>query len=188
MIPTGAKIEKTYLFKDNGSPVAVATLASDYEKFNLDGYAMIGSVFTENFGVQLAITNMLKNPNIRYLILCGQESAHLSGDAFKALHVNGIVRIGTYRKIIGCKSPLPFIDDIPEWAIDEYQENVILIDMTGIEDDALIQKKIDECNQEFKKNPIIRKVMDTGMTVVDELTWKKYAPIVESAMMKNLVK
>lgn len=188
MIPTGAKIEKTYKFKDNGSPVAVATLASDYERFNLDGYAMIGCVFTENFGVQLVITNMLKNPNIRYLILCGQESAHLAGDAFKALHENGVARIGTYRKIIGCKSPIPFIDDIPEWAVDEYQENIILVDMMGIEDDALIQKKIDECIGEFKKNPIIRKVMDTGMPVVDESTWKKYAPIVESAMMKKLAK
>lgn len=186
MIPTGNKIEKTYRFKDNGSPVAVATLASDYEKFNLDGYAMIGSVFTENFGVQLAITNMLKNPNIRYLLLCGQESAHLAGDAFKALHENGVARIGTYRKIVGCKSPLPFIDDIPEWAIDEYQENIILVDMTGEVDDLKIQAKIDECIEESKKNPVARAVMDTGMPEVDEFTWKKYAPIVESEMMKKL--
>ncbi len=188
MIPTGNTIEKTYRFINNDSPVAVATLASDYEKFNLDGYAMIGSVFTENFGIQLAITNMLKTPNIRYLILCGRESAHLAGDAFKALHENGVARIGTYRKIIGCKSPLPFVDDIPEWAIDEYQENIILVDMMGIEDDALIQKKIDECTEEFKKNPIIRKIMDTGMPVVNDMAWKKYAPIVQNAMMKKLVK
>ncbi len=51
-----------------------------------------------------------------------------------------------------------------------------------------IQKKIDECTGEFKKNPMIRKPMDTGMPEVDEFTWKKYAPIVESAMMKKLVK
>ena len=60
--------------------------------------------------------------------------------------------------------------------------------MMGIEDDALIQKKIDECTEEFKKNPIIRKIMDTGMPVVNDMAWKKYAPIVQNAMMKKLVK
>jgi tetrahydromethanopterin S-methyltransferase subunit A len=188
MIPAGDKIEKTYRINDSRSPVAVATLASDFEKFRLTGYAILGSVFTENLGVQLAITNMLKFPHIRYLILCGRESQHLAGDAFKCLHENGVARIGTYRRIIGCKSPLPFIDDIPLWAIDEYQENITLIDMMGSEDDALIQGKIDECTGEFEKSPAPRAAMDTGMPEVDEYSWKKYAPIVESEMMKKLVK
>jgi len=188
MIPAGDKIEKTYRINDSRSPVAVATLASDFEKFNLTGYAILGCVFTENLGVQLAITNMLKFPNIRYLILCGKESQHLAGDAFKCLHENGVARIGTFRKIIGCKSPLPFIDDIPEWAIDEYQDSIIIIDMMGIEDNASIQRKIDECSEEFKKTPVVRPAMDTGMPEVDEYTWKKYAPIVEREMMKKISK
>lgn len=188
MIPLGDKIEKTYMFNDLASPIAVATLASDYDKFHLEGYAIIGSVFTENLGVQLAITNMLKCPNIRYLILCGKESQHMAGDAFKSLYHNGAARIGTYRRIVGCKSPLPFVDDIPEWAIDEYQENIKLIDMIGIEDEPSIQKKIDECIDEYKKNPVARKAMDTGMAEINEYTWKKYAPIVESQMMKKLAR
>ncbi len=188
MIPAGDKIEKTYRINDSSSPVAVATLASDFEKFNLSGYAILGCVFTENLGVQLAITNMLKFPSIRYLILCGRESQHLAGDAFKCLHENGVARIGTYQRIIGCKSPLPFIDEIPEWAVEEYQNSIILIDMMGIEDNAAIQKKIDECSEEFKKSPNLRQAMDTGMPEVDEYSWKKYAPIVESMMMKKLIK
>ena len=110
----------------------------------------------------------------------------MAGDAFKCLHENGAARIGTYRRIIGCKSPLPFVDDIPEWAIDEYQENITLIDMMGIEDEPLIQKKIDDCIDEFKKSPVARGSMETGMAEIDEYTWKKYAPIVESQMMKKL--
>ncbi len=131
---------------------------------------------------------MLKFPNIRYLILCGKESQHLAGDAFKCLHENGVVRIGTFQKIIGCKSPLPFIDEIPEWAINEYQDSIILIDMMGIEDNSSIQRKIDECTEEFKKSPVSRETMDTGMAEVDEFSWKKYSPIVESMMMKKLTK
>jgi tetrahydromethanopterin S-methyltransferase subunit A len=182
------KIQKTYRYGDPTSPVAVLTLASDYTKFHVRGYAIIGSCFTENLGVQMVITNMLKSPYIRYLIMCGQESQHLAGDAFRALHEFGISRMGIYNKIIGCKSPLPFIDDIPSWAVDEYMENIVLIDMMGVEDDAAIQKKIDECVDADKKSPFTRKPMDTGMPEVGEFTWKKYAPVVESAMMKKLAK
>jgi len=182
------KVLKTYRYHDPGSPVAVLTLASDYEKFDLTGYAIIGSCFTENLGVQMVITNMLKSPIIRYLIMCGQESQHLAGDAFRCLHENGISQMGTYRRIVGCKSPLPFIDDIPEWAIDAYMEDIALIDMAGVEDEAAIQAKIDECIAGYGKNPVGREPMDTGMPAVDAYTWKRYAPIMEAEMKKRLVR
>jgi tetrahydromethanopterin S-methyltransferase subunit A len=185
---TSYKIQKTYRYGDPGSPVAVLTLASDYEKFDLQDYAIIGSCFTENLGVQMVITNMLKSPNIRYLIMCGRESVHQTGDAFINLHENGVVRLGIYRKIIGCRSLLPFIDDIPEWAIDEYRENIILVNMMGVEDNAAIQAKINECTDEYKKRPVTRTPMDTGMPEVDEFTWKKYAHLVEAEMKKKLVR
>ena len=153
MIPLGDDIRKTYAFGDAESPVAVLTLASDYEKFNLKGYGIIGSCYTENLGVEMVITDMLKSPVIRYLIMCGEESQHLAGEAFRCLHENGISQMGTYRRIIGCKSLLPFVDDIPEWAIDAYMEEIILVDMTGIEDETAIQAKIDECIESTGKIP-----------------------------------
>ncbi len=186
MIPLGDEIIKTYKYGDESSPIAVATLASDYEKFNLKGYAILGSCYTENFGIQMAIADMLKNPNIAYLILCGQESAHLSGHAFKTLHENGVVQIGTSRRIIGCKSPLPFIDEIPMRAIDEYQENITIIDMIGVEDTALIQAKIDECIEDSKTRTYRREPFDSGMPEIGAYSWKKYSAIVESSMKSQL--
>jgi tetrahydromethanopterin S-methyltransferase subunit A len=188
MIPNGENIEKTYKFGDALSPVAVATLASDYEKFDLKGYAILGSCYTENFGVQMAIADMLKNPNIAFLILCGRESAHLSGHAFKALHENGVVQIGTSRRIVGCKSPLPFIDEIPVRAVDEYQENITLIDMIGVEDAALIQAKIDECVAASKSRTHVREPYDAHMPEIGFYSWKKYSAIVESDMKNRLCK
>jgi len=188
MIPIGDIIEKTYKFGDASSPVAVATLASDYEKFDLKGYAILGSCYTENFGVQLAIANMLKNPNIRYLILCGQESLHLAGHAFVTLHENGIMRLGGYRRIIGCKSPLPFLDEIPLRAIDEYREDITLIDMIGVEDMASIQARIDECIQEAKVKEYVREPYDAHMPDIDSYSWKKYSAIVEGVMKNRLCK
>jgi tetrahydromethanopterin S-methyltransferase subunit A len=183
---TSYQIQKTYRYGDPESPVAVLTLASDYEKFDLKGDAIIGSCFTENLGVQMAITNMLKSPAIRYLIMCGRESSHLAGEAFFNLHENGVARLGMYRKIIGCKSLLPYIDDIPDWAIDEYRDNIILVDMRGVEDNARIQAKIDECIAEYHKRPVTRGPMDTGMPEVGEYTWRKYACIVEAEMKSKI--
>ncbi len=188
MIPIGDKIEKTYKYGDPSSPVAVATLASDYEKFELKGYAILGSCFTENFGVQMAIAHILENPNIGYLILCGRESAHLAGHAFVTLHENGVMRFGNYRRINGCKSPLPFIDEIPLRAIDDYQENITVIDMIGVEDVGLIQAKIDECTAEAKAGEYVREPYDSRMPEIDSYSWKKYSAIVEGAMKNKLYK
>jgi len=183
MIPTGDKIVKTYKYGDTSSPVAVATLASDYEKLALRGYAILGSVFTENFGVQLAIAHVLENPRIRYLVLCGRESEHLAGHAFIALHENGVSRIGTMRRIIGCKSPLPFIDEIPESAVEAYQSDIELVDMIGVEDEAVIQAKVDEL---AASAPASRNAMAVAMPEIDEFSWKKYSGIQESEMRKRL--
>jgi tetrahydromethanopterin S-methyltransferase subunit A len=187
VLPTGAKIEKTYKYGDPASPVAVLTLASDFERFDLRGYAIIGSCFTENLGVQMVITSILKTP-VRYLIMCGQESLHGTGDAFRCLHENGVSRAGLFKKIIGCKSLLPFIDEIPDEAIDAFMEEIILVDMTGVEDPAVIQAKIDECRAEYNSNPVKRQPLDTGMPEPDEYTWKKYAAIVEAEMKKRMAR
>jgi len=188
MLPTGAKIERTYRYGDVASPVAVLTLASDYERFNLSGYAIIGSCFTENLGVQMVITNILKTPGIRYLIMCGQESLHGAGDAFRCLHENGVSRAGLFKKIIGCKSLLPFIDEIPDEAVEAFMEEIILVDMTGVEDPAVIQAKIDECIAEYGRNPVRRQPLETGMPEPDEYAWKKYSPIVEAEMKKRMTR
>jgi tetrahydromethanopterin S-methyltransferase subunit A len=188
VLPSGAKIEKTYKYGDPASPVAVLTLASDFERFDLGGYAIIGSCFTENLGVQMVITNILKAPNIRYLIMCGQESQHGAGDAFRCLHENGVSQVGFFKKIIGCKSLIPFIDEIPDEAVEAFMEDIILVDMTGVEDEVMIQAKIDECIAEYVKNPVKRQPLDTGMPEPDEYTWKKYAAIVEAEMKKKLTR
>lgn len=182
------KIEKTYVYGDPSSPVAVATLASDYEKFRLKGYAILGSCFTENFGVQMAVVNMLKNPGIRYLILCGKESMHLAGDSFKSLHENGVSRYGLYKKVIGSKALIPFMNDIPDDAIDEYMENITLIDMIGVEDSGAIQAKIDWCVGEAQKTPCRRQPVNVEFPAIDENSWKKYNAIVESEMKRRIAR
>ncbi|AKB55963.1 hypothetical protein MSBRM_2965 [Methanosarcina barkeri MS] len=44
-----------YVVGDPKSPVAVVTLASDYRNLNLKNYAICGTCFTENFGIEKII-------------------------------------------------------------------------------------------------------------------------------------
>jgi hypothetical protein len=67
-------------------------------------------------------------------------------------------------------------------------EDIVLVDMAGVEEQAAIQAKIDECIAEYRKNPVRREPADTGMPEVDEYTWKRYAPIMEAEMMKRIRK
>jgi tetrahydromethanopterin S-methyltransferase subunit A len=52
--------------------------------------AVVGSCTTPNEGPQIAIANLVANPNIRWLILAGKESGHFSGDVLKCANGKGI--------------------------------------------------------------------------------------------------
>ncbi len=67
----------------------------------------IGTLQTENIGLEKIICNVVANPNIRYMVLRGPESeGHLTGEAFKALMANGV---DSKKRIIGTDAPHPFL-------------------------------------------------------------------------------
>ena len=73
--------------------------------------ALSGTLQTENIGIEKMLCNIVANPNIRYLVLAGPESpGHATGDALCALFKNGI---NERKKIIGSKSPTPYLFNIP---------------------------------------------------------------------------
>ena len=50
------------------------------------GAALAGTLQTENIGLEKVICNLVANPNIRFLVVCGPETpGHLVGDAILAL-------------------------------------------------------------------------------------------------------
>jgi tetrahydromethanopterin S-methyltransferase subunit A len=61
------------------APVAVCTLNSDHLVAELaasgvDGLSLVGTLHTENLGIEHLIRNTLANPHIRFLILCGVDT------------------------------------------------------------------------------------------------------------------
>jgi tetrahydromethanopterin S-methyltransferase subunit A len=118
----------------------VVTLASDMDP--LPDACIMGSCKTENLGIEKIIANTISNSNIRYILVCGQESkGHLSGNTLLAIHNNGIDEKG---RIVGSNGAIPFIENIPLDAIEHFRAQVEFIDRRGLVETGEIQAIIEE--------------------------------------------
>ncbi|AKB68229.1 tetrahydromethanopterin S-methyltransferase subunit A [Methanosarcina mazei] len=172
-----------YIVGDPESPVAVVTLASDYRSLNLKNYAICGTCFTENFGIEKVIVNVLSNQRISCLIVCGKESTHFAGQSLLALAENGVSAFGGSRKIIGSEGLIPYLDEIPVTAISRFLREIEVIDLVGITDPTVIQQAIDSCNgKERSEAP------ELSMPEIDEQSWKKYESEVKKNVMSKIKK
>jgi len=160
--------EGCYLQGNHLSPVAVVvmlnapygTAPSDVESVPQDidnllrlaiekGAALSGTLQTENIGIEKIVCNVVANPNIRYLVLCGEDvQGHNSGTALRALLENGI---DEKRTIIGSKAMTPYLFNIPLEAIIRFREQLTLVDLLGEMDPDLIKKAVWSCYQEREK-------------------------------------
>lgn len=172
-----------YVIGDTNSSVAVVTLASDYKEWGLKNYAICGTCFTANFGIEKIITNVLANPNINYLVVCGKESAHWAGQSLVSLVENGVSTMAGSRKIVGSKSPLSYLNEIPMTAISRFIKEIKIIDLVGNKDPAAIQKAIDSCTGQNRSEALI-----VSMPEIDENSWRKYEHIVKNNMMSKMKK
>ncbi len=147
-----------YIRGNDFSPVAVAIILNcDADKIPPDlerlvragiesGAALSGTIQTENIGFEKIVCNIVANPNIRYLVLGGPESAgHLTGEAMKALLANGVDQ---KFRIIGTNSPHPFLFNIPSEFVQRFLKQITLIDLQFEGDPDLIRKAVWSCYQE----------------------------------------
>lgn len=110
------------------------------------GATLTGTLQTENIGIEKIVCNVVGNPNIRYLVLCGEEVyGHNSGTAVKALLANGI---NEKRTIISSEAVTPYLFNIPLEAIERFREQVTLVNLVGEMDPAAIGKAVWSCYQE----------------------------------------
>lgn len=89
------------------------------------GAALSGMLQTENIGLEKMICNIVANPNIRYIVLCGSESpGHLPGDSLLALKQNGVTET---RQIIGTGAPTPNLYNTPLELIERFRNQIASI-------------------------------------------------------------
>ena len=147
------------------SPVAVATMGSHLDEQGIcdAGAAICGSCKTENLGLEKVIANIISNPNIRFLLLCGTEvKGHLSGQTLAALHANGVEK----GKVVGAQGAIPFIENVDDAAIKRFQEQIEVVNIMETEDLGAIKAKIAELAARdpgaFAGEPMIVEVKEAG--------------------------
>ncbi|MCX7895774.1 MAG: hypothetical protein N2447_07455 [Thermoanaerobaculum sp.] len=100
------------------APVALCTLHSETLAEKLwrlrpPGLAIVGTLHTENLGIERLILNVQSNPHIRFLILCGEDSrqvvGHLPGQSLVSLMANGVDSEG---RIVGAQGRRPFLKNL----------------------------------------------------------------------------
>jgi tetrahydromethanopterin S-methyltransferase subunit A len=126
-ITTGA-----YTVGDPKAPIAVCTLTSNdlmETLAKLPSVAISGRVYTVNLGIEKIILNVTANPSIRFLLLCGKESAVFHpGQSLLALASDGVT---PERRIIGAQGHLPVLSNVSMDRIDLFRRQVQLIDRIG---------------------------------------------------------
>jgi len=151
-----------YIVGDPESPVAVATLAYHIEEIpSAAGAAIAGPCKTENLGIEKVVANIISNPNIRFLILCGAEvQGHITGQSIQALYENSCDE--EKKRIIGATGAIPYVENLPMDSIERFQNQVQLIDLIDNEDGSAISNKVKELIEKdpgaLEEEPLVFKI------------------------------
>ena len=156
-------IQGDYHTGDANSPVAVITMGSHLDETAIcaAGAALAGSCKTENLGIEKVVANIISNPNIRFVLLCGTEvKGHLTGQSWTAMHENGVEN----GKIVGSKGAIPFLENLTAEHIKRFQEQIELVNLMETEDLGQISAKIAELTARdpgaFGADPIVVQISD----------------------------
>jgi tetrahydromethanopterin S-methyltransferase subunit A len=129
-----------YRIKTFMAPVAVCTLNTPelveaLVERSPAGLAIAGTLRTENLGIERLVQNVLANPNIRSLVVCGTDTegtlGHLPGRSLMALHRHGI---DEQRRIIDAPGRRPVLKNLDSTLVDAFRRRLELIDLMGESD------------------------------------------------------
>ncbi len=138
------------------APVAVCTLnssglASELAALSPTGLSIVGTLHTENLGIERLVRNVNSNPNLRFLILCGEDTqqriGHLPGQSLASLIPNGT---DERSRIVGARGKRPVLKNVTVEEIVTFRRNVELVDLTGEHHPSLIADQIARC---LSQNP-----------------------------------
>jgi len=125
---------------DSAAHVAICALTSKelvdrVVEARLADVAIVGTLYTENLGIERIITNVLANPNLTTLLICGADSeqriGHLPGQTFLSLVEHGVDARG---RIIDAKGRRPMIKNISHDTIETFRREIRVLDLVGEED------------------------------------------------------
>lgn len=140
-----------YTVVRHGAPVAVCTLnssplATEIATRRPGGLAIVGTLHTENLGIERIVRNVLANPNLRFLVLCGEDTrqaiGHLPGQSLAALCENGTDGEG---RILGARGKRPILRNVTREEVEAFRRQVELVALVGEDDLASIAREVESC-------------------------------------------
>jgi tetrahydromethanopterin S-methyltransferase subunit A len=131
-------------------PVAVCTLtdqalAEQMAAAAHEALSIVGTLQTENLGIERLIQNVLANPRIRFLVLCGADSrgavGHLPGQSLVALAGSGV---DADMRILGAHGKRPRLRNLATRAVDHFRRTVEVIDRIGLQEVGGVLEAVEE--------------------------------------------
>lgn len=135
-----------------------------------DKVAIYGPLKTENIGIEKIVANVISNPHIRYVIVCGDDiRGHRSGSSLLALHQNGI---DEHNRIIDAPGAIPYIENLNNEAIKRFQKQIKVVNLIGVNDKKKIDNIVSEClfksPKAFGKPYIAIRIIPEAVTSLDD--------------------
>lgn len=119
------------------APVAICTLTDESLRKAVVAaaraeIALVGTMQTENLGIERLIENTLANPNLRFVVLCGADTrqavGHLPGQSLMALARLGV---DERMRIIGAAGKRPLLCNVSREAIEHFRRTIEIVDLIG---------------------------------------------------------
>ena len=139
-----------------GGSVAVCTLntevlATDLADKRPEGLAIVGTMRTENLGIERIIKNVVANPQIRFLVLCGEDTqqavGHLPGQAMESLFRDGLDDRG---RINGARGKRPVLKNVTAEEVAAFVQQVELVSLIGEQNTMGLAERVERLND---RNP-----------------------------------
>ena len=113
----------------------------DFRSFSsLEGVAIVGSLTTENLGVEHILKNVISNPFIRHVVLFGKDVyGHFPGDALIKLRDNGI---GNNQKILGATGARPILKNILTSEVEHFMRQITIHNLMDETDFEPLRKQV----------------------------------------------
>ncbi|MHB1652564.1 MAG: DUF4346 domain-containing protein [Desulfitobacteriaceae bacterium] len=173
-------VEGDYLIGNRDAKIAVCTLAdpdlpNELETVGfLEKVALVGPLSTENLGIEKVVRNIVSNPSIGYLILCGKDSrGHKAGQAILSLKENGMSQDGN---ILGAVGPRPILKNITNAEVEAFKANIDVIDEIGTTDIERLRNIIEQCMSKPKEKPLSLPPKNLSSKVIVAEPTKEWEP------------
>jgi tetrahydromethanopterin S-methyltransferase subunit A len=133
------------------APVAVCTLMDDDLVAALahqvgPAVAIVGTLKTENLGIERLIQNVLANPHLRFVLVCGPDShqavGHWPGQSLVALAHSGLDEQG---RIVAARGKRPVLLNVTREAVAHFRRTVEIVDLVGYSQVSEVLKMVRVC-------------------------------------------